>query len=429
MLISCRGSARRNSRRGTVAVLVALSLVAVLTVAAISLDGGFLLERRRKAQAAADAAALAAAETLFREYPQNRGVDVDGTAAAAAHAAAALNGFANDDTDSVVTVRTSPQTYSGGPNAGTPLPNGYVEVTVQYNQKRYFSAVVGSGNIPVRARTVARGQWEAANVGIHVLDLHQSASMTSTGESFATVTGASVIVNSDAEDAATSTGGTITASPINITGGTTVSGSKGGFYGEINYGVPPEPDPLRHIPEPAINGLAVQSQGPKKIANGTRTLQPGTYRGGISVSGQGSLNMEPGIYYMDGGGFKFSGQGDLYAQGVMIFNAPDLSSDKVSITGTGSIVMSPPASGTYQGLTLFQERSSPNTMTVSGGGYMDIVGTFYTAEGTLQVGGSGDSKVGSQYISRFLDIVGNGGLTIDYDKSKAIPRRVLQLVE
>lgn len=101
----------------------------------------------------------------------------------------------------------------------------------------------------------------------------------------------------------------------------------------------------------------------------------------------------------------------------------------VKITGTGSIVMSPPTSGIYTGLTLFQQRASANTMTVSGGGYMDVSGTFYTAAGTLEVGGGGDSQVGSQYISRLLSIVGSGSLRIDYDHNEAIPRRLLHLVE
>ena len=124
-----------------------------------------------------------------------------------------------------------------------------------------------------------------------------------------------------------------------------------------------------------------------RISKGSVTLQPGTYRGGISVSGQGSLNMEPGVYCIEGGGFSFSGQGDLNAQGVMIFNDPVLSSDTVSISGTGSIIMGPPTSDLYKGLTLFQARHSQNTMAVSGGGYMYITGTFYTANGTLAVGG------------------------------------------
>jgi hypothetical protein len=422
-------SVRRQSRRGAVVVLVAVSLAAVLAFVAIAVDGGGLLDRRRKAQSTADAAALAAAEVLFRTYPTTHGLDSEGMAEQSALSVAAANGFTNDGTNSVVDVRTNPELYAGGPNEGNMIPLGCAEVTVQYNEQRYFSGVIGSGTIPVVARAVARGTWEPADVAIHVLDLHRSASLSATGESSITVTGASVIVNSDAADAASSNGGTVTASPMNITGGTSVSGSKGGFFGDINYGTPPEPDPLRHLPEPNINGQTVQSQGPLHLSNGQRTLQPGTYRGGISVSGKGSLVMEPGVYYMDGGGFSFSGQGDLLAQGVMIFNAPTKSSETVDISGTGSIVMSPPTDGLYKGLTLFQDRESPNTLSVSGGGYMDITGTFYAANGTLKVSGGGDSKVGSQYISRYLEVVGNGGLSIDYDKDTAIPRRVWHLVE
>jgi hypothetical protein len=405
--------------------MVAVSIAVVLAFVAIAVDGGWLLELRRKSQATADAAALAAAETLFREYPQYYGLDVNGNAADAARSIAAANGFNNDGTTSVVNVRTAPDKFSGGPNLGKPIPSGVAEVVVQYNQKRYFSSIIGSGTIPVPARAVAAGSWKAADVAIHVLDLHRPSSLNATGESSVTVRGAKVIVNSDAPDAMNSNGGTVSAPTFDVTGGSSISGSKGSFNGDINYGTPPEPDPLRHIPEPISSG----SENRVQFSNGTRTVSPGTYRGGISVSGRGTLHMEPGIYFMDGGGFDFSGQGDLNANRVMIFNAPTKSSDVVSITGTGSIIMSPPTEGTYKGLTLFQDRESANTMTVSGGGYMDIVGTFYAAGGTLKVGGGGDGRVGSQYISRFLEIVGNGGLRIDYNPDQAIPARTLHLIE
>ena len=109
------------------------------------------------AQATADAAAMGAAEALFRSYPTNLGEDVDGAAARAAREIASLNGFNNDGTTSVVTVRTSPDAYSGGPNAGMPLPDGYAEVSVQYNQKRYFSALMGTEQHP----RAAPGRWPA----------------------------------------------------------------------------------------------------------------------------------------------------------------------------------------------------------------------------------------------------------------------------
>jgi Flp pilus assembly protein TadG len=423
---------RRQTRRGAIVVLVAFCLTVLLAFVAIAIDGGGLLEQRRQAQATADAAALAAAENLFLNYPKNKGVDSGGTASSAALAIAAANGFNNDGTRSVVTVRENPQSYLGGPNQGTTIPKGYVEVTVQYNQSRYFSAIIGSGTIPVTARAVARGKWEPAFVGIHVLDLHQKGSLNATGTGAVTVTGgAKVIVNSDDPSAAITNGGSITAPEIDISGGSSVTGGKGGFFGGVNLGTEPQPDPLRNIPEPDINSLPLESKNKTQYSNGNHTLSPGVYHGGINISGQGSATLLPGIYYMDGGGFSMSGQGNLYAAGVMIFNAPQSNSDVISITGSssGSIYMTPPTDGIYEGMTLFQDRNATPTLTVSGGGNMNITGTFYAADALMKVSGGGTGHVGSQFISRYLELGGNGNLNIDYDPTQAIPRRILGLIE
>ena len=53
-----RGGARR---KGTVVVVVAISLTALLAFVALSIDGGLLVDKRRQVQSASDAAALAAA--------------------------------------------------------------------------------------------------------------------------------------------------------------------------------------------------------------------------------------------------------------------------------------------------------------------------------------------------------------------------------
>jgi hypothetical protein len=141
--------------------------------------------------------------------------------------------------------------------------------------------------------------------------------------------------------------------------------------------------------------------------------------------------MEPGIYYMDGGGFSMTGQGNLVANGVMIFNAPKQSSDSINVSGSngGSVTMSPPTSGLYKGLTLFQARAAAQTMTVSGNGSFSVTGTFYAAGALMNITGNGAGQIGSQYISNLLDINGGGGLAIDYNPNQVIPRRVLGLVE
>src|SRR5207248_2527103 len=149
-------------------------------------------------------------------------------------------------------------------------------------------------------------------------------------------------------------------------------------------------------------------------------LSPGVYQGGISVSGQGMLNMAPGIYYMDGGGFSFTGQGGMSASGVMIYNAPQSNSDNVSINGSGSITLSPMTTGTYRGISIFQARSSSNTVSISGNGSSSYSGTFYVAGGTLSITGNGTGDViGSQYISYDLSIGGNGSFSINWTENLA----------
>jgi Flp pilus assembly protein TadG len=424
-----RSNRRFGSRSGAIAVLVAACMVMLLSFVAIAVDGGGLLEERRHAQTTADMAALAAAERLFTNYPTDRGFDPAGSAASAAKAIAAENGYTNDGTSSIVSVRTSPQTYSDGPNKGKVLPPGYAEVAVQYNKQRFFSRILGSNSIPITARTVARGQWAPAFVGIHVLDLHKPSALRATGGGSGSVAGgASVIVNSDAPDAAVTTGGsTLQASKFAITGGA----SGGGFIGEVYTGTPPQPDPLRNIPQPSAADYSVQSNGPKQYANGNHTISPGIYNGGITITGKANVTMEPGVYYMKGGGFTMTGQGNLVANGVIIYNDPKLSSDSINISGSngGSVTMTPPTSGVYKGLTLFQNRSATQTMTVSGNGNFHMAGTFYAANALLTVTGNGAGQIGSQYVSRLLDINGGGGLGIDYDPNQVAPRRVLGLVE
>src|SRR5689334_5150911 len=136
---------RRLNRKGLIAAFVAVCLVVILGLTAISLDGGGLLDRRRQAQATADAAAMAAACDLYANFPTYHGVDAGSTAAQAALNVAATNGFTNDTTHSVVTVNIPPLS---GPYTGL---SGYAEVLVTWNQPRYFSRIWGTSSVKVTA--------------------------------------------------------------------------------------------------------------------------------------------------------------------------------------------------------------------------------------------------------------------------------------
>jgi hypothetical protein len=414
----------QRPRRGTVAVLAALLLTGVVAFAALSLDASLLHQDRRAAQAAADSAALAAAGNLFANWRANQGQDPAGAAGDEARAAAAANGFTNDGVNSTVKVNIPPLT---GDHVGQP---GYVEVIVQQFQQRAFSAIWGSSPVAVEARAVARGMWTPHDVGILVLDPTSSGSLSSNGGCSVT-TNAKIIVDSSSPSATVVTGGgALTAPEFDITGvpGTSLSGG-GTINGTILDGQVPTPDPLAYLPEPDPSSMTVQSKKTVKLQNqGSLTLQPGVYKGGINVTG-GSLTLAPGIYYMDGGGFSFSGTGSLSASGVMIVNAPQSNSDNVSITGTGTINLSPMTTGLYQGISLWQTRTSTNTLTVSGGGGGSVTGTFYAQHGTLKVSGGGGSSVGSQYISWDVALSGNGNFGITWNPAAIAPEKDFQLVE
>jgi hypothetical protein len=409
-------------RRGAVLVLVAMALVPLLAIAAVSLDLGLLLTQRRIAQTTADSAAVAASDQLFKNSVQNHGLDSNGAGQAAALSVAAANGYTNDGTHSTVKVNIPPQS---GYFVGTP---GYAEVIVTYLQPRSFARIWGAGSDTISARSVAQGRWEGMQIGILVLDPTASGSLSGGGGGTVYTT-AKVIVDSNNPSAAVTTGGSmITAPEFDITGGY----SGGGFNGLVKTGVQPTPDPLAYLPEPNPSTMPIQSHNKSTISNGSHLLSPGVYQGGISVSGQGSITMQPGIYYMDGGGFAFTGQGSLLASGVMIYNAPQSSNDIVSIQGSGkgAINVTPPPSGLYQGISIFQDRASATAMNISGNGNFSFLGTFYAAKAWLKISGnSPNNYIGSQYITYDLAFAGSGGVQIIWDANLVARFRNISLVE
>ena len=420
---------RTHARReGTVVVTVAVSLVAILGIVALSLDAGMLMDKRRQANCVADAAALAAADDLYYNWWTNKGTDPLGNASASAKATAAANGYADGVGECTVTVNIPPLS---GPFAGMA---GHSEVIIAHVQPRYFSQVFGTAQIPYGARAVSRGRNSAIKNAIISLDPTSSGALNAGGNGSVTVTGAPVQVNSNSSSAMIANGnGSMSASPFLVGGSPGWSTPGGGsFTGTIVPNSVPIPDPLAYLPAPNPNTLIVRSTNKTSFSgNRTVTLQPGVYRGGISITG-GTVNLAPGIYYMDGGGFSVGGGGTLTGTGVMIYNAPQSNSDKIDLAGGGGINLSPMLTGPYQGVLLFQDRTSTAPVNITGNGTapMTITGTFYAASATLNVSGNGTQQtIGSQYISYDLVLGGNGTYFCSWTPDLTPGKREILLVE
>jgi hypothetical protein len=427
---------------------------------------------------AADLAALAGATDVFTNYNSyKRNGYFFNQAQAAALANAQANGFNNDRQSNTVTVniydetRNPFPTLQGGQWQTIPPPSGfiYIEVIINAQQPRFFSSIWGGNPLPIAARAVARTSFAPSQAGVLVLDPSSKGAFTITGGASMVITGdAWLIVDSANAAGANTTGsGNVQATQYYFTGvpgwnstssGTFTNLNTGLFDPNIiNSGVPPTPDPLAGLPVPTMPPVATLPDGKAAnkavnftgnnqygAVNGTLTLSPGTYSG-IGVSG-GTVVLQPGIYYMNGGGFGVNGGGSVTVSGpaspdtgngVLIYNAPQSNSDNLSFAGSSGFVYLPaPDMGTYKGISLFQARSATNTVSVTGNGNTQITGTFYAAGGTLSISGNGGSvagipadKIGAQYISYDLTINGNGSFLMDYAGGNPISVRTIQLVE
>jgi Putative Flp pilus-assembly TadE/G-like len=418
-------------RRGSVSGFVAISLTLLVAIVAIALDGGILLSERRHAQAVADAAALAAASDLYLGNSAT-------TAQQSALTTAAANGYTNDGVSSVITPNLTDD--GGNPVHGiwSPPISGdhvgdpnYVEVVVQWNQARGFSSIFGSGAIPVRARSVAMGSTKPSSTSaILNLDPTGSGAFSASGNPTISVN-APITVDSNSSQALTVGGSSDLSAPaINVTGNYSLSGG-GDLTGTVHTGVTATPDPLAALVAPDPTTLTTRSSSALSLNDGnSHTLSPGVYVGGISIGSTTSVTLLPGIYYIQGGGFILSGSSNLTGSGVMIYNAPVAASDQISLSGSGNVTLSPPTSGRYSGITIFQDRNSSVAASITGDSGFNVTGTFYIAGATLKVtGNSTAALLGSQLISRDLTIGGKASLTITWDANKVARKRFVQLVE
>jgi hypothetical protein len=416
---------------------VAISLLALLGIVAIALDGGVLQDSKRRVQGAADAAALAAATLFYENYTKLTvsTPDPGGQAAAAAQQRATDNGFPNNGTTNTVVVNIPPVS---GPFTGQ---IDYAEVIITYKQPRYFSAIWGSTPLPVVARAVARGAWKGSGDGVIVLDPTVKSALNASGGGTVGVTGgANFIVDSNNGGAGSVTGGgSITANDFEITGGTV-----GPFNGTVNTGVPPTPDPLAYLPVPPVppDGTITKKNHP---GGGTDyTLTPGRYtnlpnftNGDTVTFLQASANSAGGIYYLDGTSFVSNGANIAMdpntTGGMMIYMNPSSTAQSQSIgiqgNATGSIVLSGLTSGPYSGILFWQNRTATQTMSITGQGTINLTGTLYAANAQITLGGTGTAYVGSQLISRTLNVTGGGNQIINYTDKATARTRDIRLVE
>jgi Putative Flp pilus-assembly TadE/G-like len=395
----------RRRRSGSIGPWLVLSLLMIVGIVALGTDGGRMFEERRHVQATADAAALSAAMQNYNDF-----FHYTSLATSTALSTAADNGYADDGVNSIVTVNSPPKSgaYVGKADC--------FEVIVQSNLTATFGAVFTGRPLAVTARAVARGR--PRKIGVMALNRTGAATFTNKGIGAFVVLNAPIYVNSSDPSAFSQNGiGPITASSFQVAGGY-VNTSGGLLLGKMNTGVDPSPDPLVKFPAPNPGAYTTRSSSALTINSIVPTiLQPGIYVGGISIKGASIVTMLPGVYIMDGGGFQMTGLSTLVGTEIMIFNTSVTQpAGPVTFNTTGAVAIVPPLSGTYQGMSIFQDRASTQPVSLTGYGVSAILGTIYAPSAPLSLtglAGVGIDTLGGSYVAGTITVGGVGNVNIN----------------
>lgn len=323
-----------DRQKGVVLPLVAISLFGILAVAGLAVDSGEVYEDYRRAQTAADAAALAGAFEKF--YGRDASIHTS------AYTEAGNNGFADNQDGIDVVVHHPP---ISGMYAGDQFS---VEVTVSQPSPTFFLGVLGIDTINYTARAVANGNTANGINCVYVLSPDREKALEVSSDSVLDARCGIWVNSNDSQGSSVESGACVKAGEITIVGGYKegqVCDADGGpayectaagecpLYGK---GKPPALQPVQAddpfstlqapmvdrspgaCPPPetcnanACSGKEKDPGGPYEpytIDGGTATLDAKTYCGGILIKGGANVVLNEGVFTLRGGGLRVEGGG------------------------------------------------------------------------------------------------------------------------
>jgi hypothetical protein len=280
-----------------------------------------------------------------------------------------------------------------------------------------------------------------ANGSIYILDPTAGGALTLSGSAGINVPG-NVIIDSKSPSALTISGAaSVKAASIRVAGNVSKSGSPT-FSPQPVTGAAGASDPLAGLPMPALPSNPT-NYGSKSIGGSTTTtLQPGLYTqisvsgaanvalaagtyviqgGGLSAAGSATISIGSGTsIILEGGGLSVSGAAAISGSSVTIFNfgtAYNGTTDggsfgPITLSGSGSVSLTAPASGTYAGILIFQARDNSKTLTFSGAAMQGTTGTIYAPAAQLVESGSAQIGSTSHPISIIVDTMTLSGAAV-----------------
>jgi Flp pilus assembly protein TadG len=258
------------------------------------------------------------------------------------------------------------------------------------------------------------------------LDATASDAIKIQGSTDVSMPGCVIASNSKASDSAYRGGSaTVKAACLVSSGGAVGFGSGT----DLECGAPlehqyPSFDPLEDVTPPAYTACQLIPGG-KSV-----TLSPGTY---CNKDWGGNITLNPGVYILRGIDIKLGGNASLTGSGVTIFL---MEGAQFTANANNVVKLSPPASGDYAGITIFQDHGNTSPLTINGTSGSQVSGFIYAPDAPITYTGNSDMTASGECLRVVGDTVEmNGNSAVKSDCSaelggrEAYAGRVVTLVK
>ena len=230
--------------------------------------------------------------------------------------------------------------------------------------------------------------------------------------------GGSVAINSSNAEAALVSGSSqIKAAAISVVGGISLTGTSTTTPAAVT-GTPVVADPLASLAAPTP-ASCVTHPTLYNAPNGTTTLLPGTYCGGISVGGIANVTFSAGLYIIDGGGLSFGNSAVATGNNVTFFlTGTNATYASVTASGASTVTLSGPTSGTYQGILFYQDRTLCTVTTCPGASFgnsaaVTFTGTLYFPTTKVSFSGAAQTASNMAVVADEVSFAGSSNITYD----------------
>ena len=387
-----------HAKSGSVAIFFGLSFFALLLTAGIAIDFSIASHVRTRAQAALDAAVLAAAVDASAAQ-----ATVNGEESVAGYGKVFNANFA------AVSNRFKVQV------AGLRVVPGALNTVVGEAQlrigRRIFASMYPDLKVEVKSQAKFGG---GARICILALNPTMDKAIDLSGTADILAPDCAVYSNSSSSTSISLSGSSaIDAGAICAVGDT--SGS--GYTPEPKSDCQTVPDPFPGVIEQLVDSAPECSNDGWSFSSGNfsdSTVPPGTNICGTwSLSAGAVINLAPGIYYAKR--LSLGSGADIIGQGVTIILYG--SESYFNLQAQAGLNIKAPNTGPTAGIVLAQDprSSSESTNTIIGGGYLEPTGMIYLPSRELRITGDGSlAATVSQFaiVADHIVMEGNGLLSV-----------------